>query len=73
MMRSLEAAIQKQVLVNRFIGWFDDGSHDVKGAFASLFTSTQHAGVFYADSLKEKREFGNNYGVLEAVGNFCKC
>lgn len=58
MMRSLEAAIQKQVLVNSFIGWFDDGSHDVKSAFASLFTSAQHAGVFYADSLKEIEHLG---------------
>lgn len=47
----LEAAVQKQELINGLIGWFDDGPHDVKSAVASLFAATQHAGVFYADGL----------------------
>lgn len=63
---SLEPAIQNQKPVNTFVGWFNDGSHDMKSAFAALFTATQHTGVFYADSL-EKRTFKNNYGLLEAV------
>lgn len=71
---SLEPAVQNQELVNTFVGWLNNGSHDMKSAFAALFTATQHTGVFYADGL-EKRTFENNYGLLEAlktVSKLCK-
>lgn len=66
---SLEPAIQNQEPVNTFVGWFNDGSHDVKSAFAALFTAAQHTGIFYADSLEKK----NIWEQLWAFGSCKNC
>lgn len=63
-MFSLKISISIQEFKGRFVGWFDQWRHHMKGPIHSLFTTSHHACTFYAHSLwKEKRKFNHTSSI----------